>query len=148
MLINRREPEVETKLRAELSANPGLVAVLAAFELAPERFRIEVGAAGLEFAAEEPAWNGNALPATSPRRRCRMKLFRPREGRDRLCAFFYKRSNLSWSGDRFSYGGVEFLPEDFVDRDARGWIDWLVSGLDPARRPERLRRSFLYDIPD
>lgn len=150
MLTNRLEPDAQEKIRAELSRNPGLAPVLTAFELASERFRIEVGATGLELSADEaaPEWSGIATGGHVPRRRCRMKLFRPREGKDRLCAFFYKRSNLAWSRDRFSYGGVEFLPEDLVERDARAWIGWLVSGLDPALRPERLRRSFLYDIPD
>ncbi|MGE5176598.1 MAG: radical SAM protein [Hyphomicrobiales bacterium] len=80
--------------------------------------------------------------------RCRLKLFRPREDKDRLCAFFYKRSNLSWSRDRFSYGAVEFLPEDVTSADFETWLSWLRDGFDPARRPPRLRRAFLYTIPE
>jgi len=32
--------------------------------------------------------------------------------------------------------------------EVQRWIGWLASGLDPEKKPERLRRSFLYDIPD
>ncbi|HSQ61323.1 MAG TPA: hypothetical protein VLT84_13020, partial [Acidobacteriota bacterium] len=79
--------------------------------------------------------------------RCRMKVFRPRENRDRLCAFFYKRSNLGWSRDRFSYGAIEFLPETLTREDAAAWLAWLQGGFDPDSRPARLRRAFLYTIP-
>jgi hypothetical protein len=80
--------------------------------------------------------------------RCRMKVFRPRENRDRLCAFFYKRSNLGWSRDRFSYGAIEFLPDALTREDAAAWLAWLQGGFDPDGRPARLRRAFLYTIPD
>lgn len=80
--------------------------------------------------------------------RCRMKLFRPRENKDRLCAFFYKRSNLGWSRDRFSYGAIEFLPESLTREDAAAWLAWLRGGFDPDQRPPRLRRAFLYSIPE
>lgn len=80
--------------------------------------------------------------------RCRMKLFRPRENKDRLCAFFYKRSNLGWSRDRFSYGAIEFLPESLTREDAVAWLGWLRGGFDPDQRPPHLRRAFLYSIPE
>lgn len=86
--------------------------------------------------------------APSQRERCRMKVFRPREGRDRLCAFFYKESNLSWSRDRYSYGAVEFLPAQVTETDMRTWLDWLAGGFDPDHRPPRLKKAFLYSIPD
>ena len=80
--------------------------------------------------------------------RCRLKLFRPRENKDRICAFFYKRSNLGWSRDRFSYGAIEFLPEALTREDAASWLGWLRGGFDPGQRPPRLRRAFLYSIPE
>lgn len=80
--------------------------------------------------------------------RCRLKVFRPREGGRRLCAFFYKRSNLAWSHDRFSYGAVEFQPERLTAAEAESWLAWLEVGFDPEERPERLRRAFLFSIPD
>ena len=80
--------------------------------------------------------------------RCRLKIFRPRENKDRMCAFFYKRSNLGWSRDRFSYGAIEFLPEALTREDTAAWLGWLRGGFDPGQRPARLRRAFLYSIPD
>lgn len=80
--------------------------------------------------------------------RCRLKLFRPREDKDRICAFFYKRSNLGWSRDRFSYGAIEFLPDALTREDAAAWLGWLRGGFDPDQRPARLRRAFLYSIPE
>lgn len=86
--------------------------------------------------------------ATAARERCRMKVFRPREGKERLCAFFYKKSNLSWSRDRYSYGAVEFLPTQVTETDMRSWLQWLAGGFDPDKRPPRLKKAFLYSIPD
>ena len=92
---------------------------------------------------------GGVLDVAPPNReRCRMKVFRPREGKDRLCAFFYKESNLGWSRDRYSYGAVEFLPAQVTETDMRTWLDWLDGGFDPDRRPPRLKKAFLYSIPD
>ena len=113
--------------------------------------RAAAGAASGPFDLEERPAILEVVPRNLVRdaeNRCRMKLFRPREDRDRLCAFFYKRSNLSWSRDRFSYGAVEFLPEDVTSQDFATWLAWLREGFDPERRPARLRRAFLYTIPD
>jgi hypothetical protein len=116
------------------------VALLEVFEAAAERFEIEEGSAGLDVIPVDPT-----TPAQS---RCRLKLFTPREGKGRLCAFFYKRSNLAWSRDRFSYGGVEFRQDQLTEGAVLSWLAWLCSGFDPERKPERLRRAFLYDIPE
>jgi len=141
MLIFTDGPGQRTKLHRELERNPGLAPAVEAFQLAPERFQVADEKEGLELVPVD-------LLRGAPNR-CRVKLFRPRETSDRLCAFFYKRSNLAWSRDRMSYGGVEFRPEDpLVKRDAPTWVAWLASGLDPEKRPERHRRAFLYDIPD
>jgi len=140
MLIFENGPESLAKVRRELARNPGLTPVLEAFQLASARFEVAVAQEGLELVPLD-------LVRGAPNR-CRVKFFRPRETSDRLCAFFYKRSNLAWSRDRVSYGGVEFHPDEPVSRDAEAWIAWLVSGLDPEKRPERHRRAFLYNIPD
>jgi hypothetical protein len=140
MLTNGSEPRAQAKIRNELRQNPELVSIVEIFELAPERFQVAADAAGLELSPLDAETNAPG--------RCRMKLFRPREGRERLCAFFYKRSNLAWSRDRFSYGGVEFRPGQWNETDARGWLLWLTSGFAPELRPERLRRALPYDVPD
>ena len=140
MLIHRDEPSVWGKLCLEARKEPELEAILGWLHGAPEPMLVDPDRAGLELA---PAGDGVEAP-----RRCRLKLFRAREGKNRFCAFFYKRSNLPWSHDRFSYGGVEFVPTGVTRAEVQGWVRWLTSGLDPDWKPERLRRSFLYDIPD
>ena len=140
MLINREEPGAREKLQRELEREVDLVSIVDWLDAAPERVLVETDRTGLELS---PAGDD----AISPRR-CRLKVFRAREGKERFCAFFYKRSNLPWSRDRFSYGGVEFLPGRVTQAEVREWLRWLTSGLDPEQNPERLRRSFLYDIPD
>ena len=140
MLINRGEPSVAAKLRAEIGRQPAFARLVEAADSAAEPFQVDADSAGLQLALAEARDNAPA--------RCRLKLFQPREGKERLCAFFYKRSNLAWSRDRYSYGGVEFRPEQLTEADVRSWLDWLASGFDPERRPPRLRRAFLYDIPD
>ena len=109
-------------------------------ESVPGAFRVEERGPALEIAPADPLATAQS--------RCRMKIFRPRENKDRLCAFFYKRSNLSWSRDRFSYGAVEFLPERLSSDVVEEWLSWLRDGFDPDRRPSHLKRAFLYTIPD
>jgi len=122
----------------DLDLMPFATRVIEAFELGLKAFQVVVGPGGLEIA---PLEQGN--PG-----RCRLKLFRPRQGKARLCAFFYKRSNLAWSRDRFSYGGVEFRPEQATDEDVLSWRAWLLSGFDPELRPPGWRRAFLFDVPE
>jgi hypothetical protein len=140
VLTNVDGPESGAKLEAELAKNPAFSLVLDLLRESPESFSIDPSAGGLEIVPL------NDVKGTA--NRCRMKLFKPREEKDRLCAFFFKRSNLAFSRDRFSYGAVEFLPDQITKVEARAWIAWLVSGLDPERRPTRLKRAFLYTIPE
>lgn len=138
--MNVAEPEGRAKVEQELAKNPAFSLVLDLLRESPEPFAIDPSAGGIEIVPLNEA-KGAA-------NRCRMKLFKPREEKDRLCAFFFKRSNLAFSRDRFSYGAVEFLPEQLTAIAARAWIAWLLSGLDPDRRPERLKRAFLYTVPE
>jgi len=140
MLTNRTDPGAQRKLRLEVKRDVSLTPVVEWLLHSPEPLTLDVDRAGIEISpagAEETS-----------HRRSRLKLFRAREGKERFCAFFYKRSNLPWSRDRFSYGGVEFVPSHVTQAEVQRWIGWLASGLDPEKKPERLRRSFLYDIPD
>jgi hypothetical protein len=140
MLTNHDEPSAKAKLAGELSRNPALAAVMDVVQSETGSYAVDAGAAGLEI-----------VPLTQVKNapnRCRLKLFKPRETQDRLCAFFYKRSNLAWSRDRFSYGAVEFRPGELAPENVRGWLAWLSSGFDPGRRPEGLRRAFRYTVPE
>lgn len=140
MLIGVTDAASRAKVELELSRNPVFQHVVDAVRDAAEPFAIDSLAGGLEFAALHVA--------TSAPGRCRMKLFRPREEKDRLCAFFFKKSNIAGSRDRFSYGAVEFLPEQLRAEEIRTWIAWLSTGLDPSSRPGNLKRAFLYTIPE
>ena len=140
MLTNRDDPVIAAKIQEEVGRHPSFSRLIDAAASAPDEFQVEADSAGLELAPFDPG-QGAAT-------RCRLKLFQPREGKERLCAFFFKRSNLAWSRDRYSYGGVEFRPDQITVDEAAGWLEWLTSGFDPARRPARLRCAFLYDIPD
>ncbi|HEU4940866.1 MAG TPA: hypothetical protein VFT97_04550 [Candidatus Eisenbacteria bacterium] len=136
VLIHRNAPD--DPLEGEVDPMPFAARVLEVFGVASEPFQVEIGPGGLEIAPLEEGRPG----------RCRLKLFRPRQGKARLCAFFYKRSNLAWSRDRFSYGGVEFRPEQATDEDVLSWRAWLLSGFDPELRPPGWRRAFLFDVPE
>jgi hypothetical protein len=140
VLTNGDEAGVRAKLARELAENPPLELVIEVARTVPEPLAVDAAAAGIELV---PLNEIHDAP-----NRCRMKLFRPREGKERLCAFFYKRSNLAWSRDRYSYGSVEFRPEQLAPADVRVWLAWLCSGLSPERRPETLRRAYLYTVPD
>jgi len=140
MLTNRDESSAKTRLEEELGRNPSLAAVVDVVQSRPESYAIDAGAAGLEIV---PLNQIKSAP-----NRCRLKLFKPVEERERLCAFFYKRSNLVWSRDRFSYGAVEWSPGEIAPEEILGWLAWLSSGFDPDRRPTGLRRAFRYTIPE
>jgi hypothetical protein len=140
VLIDRDHTLALPRIARDLQRSPALTRVLDVIESATERFEVEEGSAGLDVIPVDPT-------ALAPSR-CRLKLFTPREGKERLCAFFYKRSNLAWSRDRFSYGGVEFRQDQLTEVAVRSWLTWLCSGFDPERKPERVRRAFLYDIPE
>jgi hypothetical protein len=65
--------------------------------------------------------------------------------------FFYKKSSIPFSRDRFSYGGVvidERSTSRFSEQDIQQWIEFLLSGFEPQRRPETLKKSLPYTIPE
>ena len=72
------------------------------------------------------------------------------EGADRIVAFFYKPSRLDFSHDRFSYGALFLYPSDPESASAafRDGLRWLRDGLTPAGRPEGLKRSLSFTVPD
>jgi hypothetical protein len=139
VLIHEGRADVAEKLHRETGRMPVLPLFLSVLREEAPTFEILPEASGVDVAARGPEGSPG---------RCRLKLFRPREGHERLSVFFYKRSNLAWSRDRFSYGAVEFRPEQLTRDEVAAWLEWLVSGFDPTAKPERLRRAFLYDVPD
>ncbi|HTS68199.1 MAG TPA: hypothetical protein VMO17_04385 [Terriglobia bacterium] len=139
MIANQTQPEVAAKLANESAANAIAAAAAAAAENAPEPFEIEIGGAGLEFAARAPLASG--IP-----NRARMKIFSPKPGH--TLVFFFKKSLVPYSRDRYSYGGFDLRAPSVDAREIAAWLGFLTSGFHPGKRPENLRRAFPYEIPE
>ncbi len=78
-----------------------------------------------------------------------LRIFFPADSKCIL--FFHKKSLMPFSRDRFSYGGVvidERSKLRYEESDAISWIDFLHSGLQPAKKPATLKKSIPYSIPE
>lgn len=78
-----------------------------------------------------------------------LRIFFPAENKCLL--FFHKKSSVPFSHDRFSYGGVvidERSAGRFSSKDVDEWIEFLLNGLTPGYRPESLKKSLPYTIPE
>ncbi len=73
-------------------------------------------------------------------------MFSPRPGH--TLVFFYKKSLVPYSRDRYSYGGIELREGDLKPDDVAEWLVFVTSGFHPEKRPARLRRAFPYEIPE
>ena len=139
MILNRAEAQVEKKVRGESEANPVLQGLLAVVEASAEPFEVDAEAAGVEFRPRASA-DRAALD------RARMKVFSPKPGHTLI--FFYKKSLVPYSRDRYSYGGIELKTPQVSGSDAAEWLAFLASGFHPEKRPTQLRRAFPYEIPE
>jgi len=139
MIQNRTQPEVTTKLSTEGEADPLASALATAAEASADPFEIETTGAGLEIVALAPLPNG--IP-----NRARMKIFSPKPGH--TLVFFFKKSLVPYSRDRYSYGGLDLRATSVEAQEASAWLDFLTSGFHPDKRPEKLRRAFPYEIPE
>jgi hypothetical protein len=139
MIRNQSQSAIAAKLSAEAQANPLAAAVAAAAEASADPFDVEAGGAGLEIVAGAPLPNG--IP-----NRARMKVFSPKVGH--ALVFFYKKSLVPYSRDRYSYGGLDLRTPSVEPQEAAAWLDFLTSGFHPDKRPEKLRRAFPYEIPE
>ncbi len=139
MIANQARPAVAEKLRGEIAANSLAGAVAAAAEASAHPFEIETSGTGLEVVAQAPLPNG--LP-----NRARMKVFSPKPSH--TLVFFFKKSLVPYSRDRYSYGGLDLRAPSVEAQEIVTWLDFLTSGFHPDKRPEKLRRAFPYEIPD
>jgi hypothetical protein len=139
MIRNQVQSTIAAKLSAEAQASPVAAAVAAAAEASPDPFDVEVSGVGLEIVAGAP------LPSGIPNR-ARMKIFSPKEGH--ALVFFYKKSLVPYSRDRYSYGGIDLRPPAVEPQEAAAWLSFLSSGFHPDQRPDKLRRAFPYEIPE
>jgi hypothetical protein len=138
MIQNLTQPAVTMKLE-EVKASPIASAVAAAAAVCGDPFEIEESGAGLEVVAHAP------LPNDIPNR-ARMKIFSPKPGH--TLVFFFKKSLVPYSRDRYSYGGLDLHTPSAEPREIAAWLAFLTSGFHPDKRPENLRRAFPYEIPE
>lgn len=139
MIQNHSESVAGAKLRAESESNPLVGAITAGVEASDLPFEIEASGAGLEVAAR------GSLPSGLPNR-ARMKIFSPKPGH--TLVFFFKRSLVPFSRDRYSYGGFDLRESSLEPKVVSAWLEFLSSGFHPEMRPENLRRAFPYEIPE
>jgi hypothetical protein len=139
MIANAEQSGVAERIQAESAASPlaGTVAAAAAASSSP--FEVETTGAGLELAARAPLANG--LP-----NRARIKIFSPKPGHTLI--FFFKKSLVPYSRDRYSYGGLDLRSPEVDAPEVAAWLDFLTSGFHPDKRPANLRRAFPYEIPE
>jgi hypothetical protein len=139
VIRNQSQSIIAGKLSAEILANPVAAALAAAAEASVDPFEIDGTGVGLEIVAGAPLPNG--IP-----NRARLKVFSPKAGH--TLVFFYKKSLVPYSRDRYSYGGFDLRVLRVEPQEVAAWLDFLTSGFHPDKRPEKLRRAFPYEIPE
>lgn len=78
--------------------------------------------------------------------RALLKVFRA--GGDLWAAFFYKRSQIPHSRDRYAYGVVEFPEGGPAQGVPETWFRWVDVGFHPEHHPPALKRAFTYTVPE
>lgn len=138
MIDNLENQEVKERLDTQ-GNDPVIPLVVECLNTSEHPYSIHAGSSGLDFTCN------NKIKGVD--NRAHVKLFYPKE--NTLLVFFYKKSNVPWSRDRFAYGGIEYdmKGRNITDDDIRTWLDFAESGFSPERRPEHLLRLFPYDIP-
>jgi hypothetical protein len=141
MLVNRENPEVRRRLKdlaSRLRSGRSLVEAICNY---PDSFELLLETNGLEFAALSPV---EGRPNRSI-----MKLFQIRDGplADREAVFFYKRSQIPFSNDRFSYGVCIVSSKGVPKDDQEKWLEYASKGFDPQCSPRQLKRAFTFTVP-
>ena len=111
MIVNRGDPEVSARIEG-LGGSPEYSRILALAASSESPMRLEASASHLELAGTSPV-DGRA-------NRTRMKVFPVEEGR--WAAFFYKRSHIPFSTDRYAYGAVLFEGDSPGEEAAGSWF--------------------------
>jgi hypothetical protein len=139
MIVQRDENDVVAAHRGDAALDPVAVAVCAAASVSPESFQVISTRTGVELAA------CSRDPSHQPGR-ARIKVFSPKPGH--TLVFFYKKSLVPYSRDRYSYGGVDLRSSQPTHAEIEAWLEFLSSGFHPERRPPGLRRAFPYEVPE
>lgn len=138
MIIEKEKNEVKEKLEVWTKKGKFLEKLLNLIENGyHEEFWIDTAKKDLEIGVK------NIIKGKPNRGRIKVFFHSP----TKPVIFFYKVSTVPHSIDRFSYG-VVFPPSDPEEKEVREWVDFLVSGLSPEKRPSNLKRSFPFDIPE
>lgn len=142
MISNLEGEGVQAKVETETGGNAAVKAIYDHIASAPGSYGIAPNAGGLEFTS--------STTVKGHPNRCRLKVWQPEE--KQLHAWFYKRSVVPHSRDRFSYGGVSWDLDrkdlTTVAAEIDEWLVWLDSGLHPDKRPADWKSAFPYDIPE
>jgi hypothetical protein len=137
MLTNADDPQAKVKLE-EVLADALLKRVVQAAMGSGVAMRLVGDASHLELAGVSPV---GGLP-----NRTLLKVFPI--GPSRCAAFFYKRSQVPFSRDRFAYGAVIVEQGKLSAEGAEGWFRWLDTGFNPEHTPAHLKRAFAFTVPD
>jgi hypothetical protein len=133
---------VKEKIESETGANEAVGLIFQRFASSDKPFEIDPAAGGLELISLSTV-KGNP-------NRCRLKVWQPKE--KQLLAWFFKKSAVPHSRDRFSYGGVvwdlDSVDPSKVSDEIDSWVEWVDSGLNPDKRPSNWISAFDYDIPE
>lgn len=139
MIVQREENDAVFANRGDAELGPVAEAIRAAASVSPDTYQVVSSRTGLELAAcgrDAPHQPGRA----------RMKVFSPKAGH--TVVFFYKKSLVPYSRDRYSYGGVDLRSSQPAPAEIEAWLEFLSSGFHPERRPPGLRRAFPYEVPE
>jgi hypothetical protein len=137
VIVDDGTPEVRKKLD-ELRQTPFFAKLLDLAEISSLSFRLALDAGDLELAG--------TAPVSGRPNRGLMKIFPIGPGR--FAAFFYKKSQVPFSRDRFAYGAVIAEEKRCKPEDADPWFAWLDSGFHPDAPPPNLKRAFAFTVPD
>lgn len=140
MISNRDTPEVVIRI-ASLPEHPASQALLSALDAHPDAFAVLPEIDPFAVLAETPI-EGRTNRAV-------LRLFVIPDGplQGRHAVFYFKRSQIPFSRDRFSYG-VSLCGETPDADNWQGRLDFVASGFHPDRRPSGLRRAFTFTVPD
>ncbi|NNF07605.1 MAG: hypothetical protein HKN21_12655 [Candidatus Eisenbacteria bacterium] len=140
MITNEDQPEVQERIAG--FDEPLEKALLSAVRAHKNPFAVVRKGIDLEFLAKEPVQDRA--------NRAMIKLFTVTDGplRGRAAMFFYKKSQIPFSRDRFSYGAV-VLPKDNLENDVfEPLLQFASKGFTPELRPKDLRRALTFTVPD
>ncbi len=133
MIRNQQDPAAAARLEEARRLSPVIAELIDCAESLPVELEVDTESRFLEFVSPQ-----------QPRLRMRVIL----QESESVLVFFYKKSVLDFSRDRFSYGGVIFSARTFNREDFVQSVDFLLANFHPEKRPAKLKRAFKYTIDD